>query len=140
MEKSLRNFEQKIQDSYYELDKNHLRKMQKKMYDCAANCCNNNTDSFNEVQSCIDTCTAPYQNAQHYVKNQFEDFQRKVERCILVCNDETKSMMEKNKLSEVDDKLKANYEKCASSCLTKYIELLPTVMDTMQDTLKSRDL
>lgn len=140
MEDSLQTFQQKIQDTYYDLDKNHLRKMQKKMYDCAANCCSNNTDSFNQVQSCIDKCTAPYQNAQQYVKNQFEDFQKMVERCILVCNDDTKSMMERNKFTEVNDKVKAHYEKCATSCITKYLELLPTTVYKMKDTLKSHDL
>lgn len=139
METNAREYEQKIQDAYNELDKSHVRKLMKRTYLCAAKCCESNETSYDDVQRCIDNCTTPLNNAQTYLKNEFQDFQSRVQRCLMVCNDTVKAKMEVNKIKILSDKYKNDYEECAKSCLKTHSELLPSIVIKIKSTLEEHD-
>lgn len=135
IEESAKRYERKIHEAYDEIDKSHIRKMQKSMHLCAVSCCDDTTGSFKDVQNCVDSCVVPLNNAQQYLKNEFQDFQNRVQRCLMSCNDKVRDTMdlEKNKTSV--DKYKLDYEQCANSCLTRYSDMLPSVLFKIRTTL-----
>ncbi len=51
-----------VQNFVDEVDRNHLRKLQKTMHECAATCCANNVSSMNEV-----TPADALGNISHYI-------------------------------------------------------------------------
>lgn len=135
IEESAKRYERNLQEAYNDVDKSHIRKMQKSMYNCAANCCDNSTKSYSEVQNCVDNCVVPVNNAQQYLKNEFQDFQNRVQRCLMVCNDKIKDKMELEKSNTFNDKYKSEYEQCANSCLTRYSEMLPSIIMKIKNNL-----
>ncbi|XKL63639.1 hypothetical protein PGB90_006003 [Kerria lacca] len=127
MEENAKIYERKLQDVYNEIDKSHVRKIQKKMYECASACCDNTVASYEDVQRCIDRCSNPLNRAQSYIKNEFEDFQTRVQRCLMVCNDKIKEKMEQEKTKDFTSKYRTEYEECSISCLKKHCDLLPSI-------------
>lgn len=55
------------------------------MHLCAAKCCDDKTGSIDSVQNCIERCSAPVNRAQHYVQKELQDFQGRLQRCVVVC-------------------------------------------------------
>lgn len=136
MEENAREYERKLQDAYNSLDLSHVRKLMKKTYLCAAQCCDSTSGTYEDVQHCIDNCTAPLTNAQTYLKNEFQDFQNRVQRCLMVCSDTVKGRMEKENSKSFNDKYKTEYEECAKSCLKSHSDLLPSTMLKIKSTLE----
>lgn len=54
------------------------------MHLCAAKCCDDKDGSIDYVQGCIERCSAPVTKSQRYVTNELEDFQGRLQRCVMV--------------------------------------------------------
>ncbi len=135
MEETARKYEHQLQETYNEIDKSHIRRIQKNVFDCSSACCDNTTASYEEIQKCVERCTTPLHTAQEYIKSEFEDFQNRVQRCLMVCNDKVKEKMEREKVKEFSGKYRTEYEECAISCLSKHKELLSMMTHRIRDTL-----
>lgn len=45
------------------------------MHRCAARCCDNNTDSMEQVHQCVQNCSSGLTEAEHFVKQEFSTVQ-----------------------------------------------------------------
>ncbi|KAL1501881.1 hypothetical protein ABEB36_007122 [Hypothenemus hampei] len=88
VEQQRQRIEQEMTKMINELDLQFLRKMQADMHRCAAVCCDNNKDSLERVQKCVENCSASLTWAQTYVQRELEGLQNKLQRCVMDCNDE----------------------------------------------------
>lgn len=137
MESNAKEYEQKLESAYNELSRTHLQPLMKKTYQCSANCCDITKGTYEDVHRCVSNCGTPLNQAQTYLKNEFQDFQDRVQRCLMVCNDSTKAKMEKDKVVSFSDKYRHEYEGCAVKCLENHGDQLPSVMQKIRTTLDS---
>ncbi|KAF2354474.1 Protein of unknown function DUF842 eukaryotic [Trinorchestia longiramus] len=79
-----------------DLDKSFLRGMQRTMHLCAAECCEKKEASVDQVHRCIETCSTPLHQAQTFVQNELAQFQERLQRCVLVCQDRVKDRVTAN--------------------------------------------
>lgn len=58
-----------------DLDKNYLRGIQKKMFDCSSRCCDDRKGSRDSLEKCVDRCNSSMQNAQRVLEKELGAFQ-----------------------------------------------------------------
>ncbi|XP_062870883.1 protein FAM136A-like [Trichomycterus rosablanca] len=46
--------QQAVEEMVQSLERDHIRKMQGRMFRCSAECCERSTDSMNQVHQCIE--------------------------------------------------------------------------------------
>lgn len=121
-----------IKDFINTVDRQHLRKHERQMHLCAADCCNDKDMTVEDVHRCVEKCQAPTQRAQQYVQGELERFQDMLQRCVLQCQDEVKDKVGPN-TSEADiRKYRGEFETCAIACCDKNINKLPGLMDKIK--------
>jgi len=140
MEEQRKRVEDHMTKMVEEIDKTYLRKMQRDMHRCAAQCCENETYSIQKVHNCVDDCSSSLNKAQQYVQGEFERVQNRLQRCIMECNDNIKDKMGLNPTQREVDKYSEEFEKCATKCVDSYCELLPTLEKTMKKVLSKNEL
>ncbi|CAM9321934.1 unnamed protein product [Lampetra planeri] len=64
-----------VEDMVQSLEREHIRKMQGRMFQCSADCCARPSDSMAQVHQCIDRCHTPLAKAQGLVTSELEKFQ-----------------------------------------------------------------
>ena len=72
-----------IRDFVNEVDKKHLRGLEKDMHLCAADCCSNQAASITEVLECKERCEQKTLQSQRFVQSELERFQEVLSRCVL---------------------------------------------------------
>ncbi|XP_072763477.1 protein FAM136A-like [Anoplolepis gracilipes] len=122
-----------------EIDKTYLRKMQRDMHKCAAQCCENETYSIQKVHNCVDNCSSSLNKAQQYVQGEFERVQNRLQRCVMECNDNIKDKIGPNPSQIEVDRYSEEFEKCAIKCVDSYCELLPSLEKTMKKILSKNE-
>ncbi|XP_071516190.1 protein FAM136A isoform X1 [Panulirus ornatus] len=137
-----------------DLDKTYLRGMQRAMHICAAECCEKKENSVDQVHRCIENCSTPLTQAQTFVQNELSQFQERLQRCVMVCQDrvrdqvtantsETQEPQRNSSLSIANSAgsvlrqaalgrdgvsvYKAEFEGCAMQCVDDHIQLMPSV-------------
>ncbi|XP_066955214.1 protein FAM136A isoform X1 [Macrobrachium rosenbergii] len=138
-----------------DLDKTYLRGMQKSMHLCSADCCDKKESSVDQVHRCIESCSTPLTQAQSFVQNELSQFQERLQRCVMVCQDRVRDQVNAD-TSESQDSgqrkgtlslansagsvmrqaalgvggvavYKAEFEGCAMQCVDDHIQLMPSV-------------
>lgn len=66
------------------------------MHRCATKCCEDANSSIERVQQCVERCSMPLNNAQNYVQKEIEHTQSRLQRCVMLCNDDIKDKMGPN--------------------------------------------
>ncbi|XP_018011563.1 protein FAM136A isoform X1 [Hyalella azteca] len=143
-----------------DLDKSFLRGMQRTMHLCAAECCEKKEASVDQVHRCIESCSTPLHQAQTFVQNELAQFQERLQRCVLVCQDRVKDRVTAN-TSEAQPEgrglsiagsmgrvlrdatlgqggvsvYKAEFEACAMTCVDDHIKLMPSTKRRIAETL-----
>ncbi|XP_074641576.1 protein FAM136A-like [Tubulanus polymorphus] len=124
-----------VTETLNELDKTHLRKMQASMYRCSTKCCEDNYYSMEDVQRCLEQCSRPVQSAQQYIQGEMENFQNRLQRCAMDCQDRIRDKLGPN-TSDVDSsKLRKEMEACVLKCADSHAGLLPNMMKKIKETL-----
>lgn len=54
------------------------------MHLCAAKCCDDRSSSIETVQRCVQNCSTGVTKAERYVHHQMQDFQNRLQRCVMV--------------------------------------------------------
>ncbi|KAL1461019.1 hypothetical protein WDU94_012952 [Cyamophila willieti] len=130
---------QKINDAVMkimvDIDKQFLRKMQADMHRCSVKCCENKDATMEGVQQCLEVCSSPFMRAQKYLQMEFEQYQTRLQRCVLECNDEIKDKMGPNPKQSDMDGYTRQFESCAEKCVDKHISLLPTLFKKIKQYL-----
>ncbi|XP_072042356.1 protein FAM136A-like [Amphiura filiformis] len=127
--------DQGVTDMVTQLDKDVFRKMQIKMYQCSAKCCENQQSSMEAVQSCVQNCQRPVASAQEYMQKELEDFMERLQRCSLQCQDDVKDKLSPSTPSNEIEKIKSRLETCLVQCGERHTALLPGMTKRMKSNL-----
>ncbi|KAK8753041.1 hypothetical protein OTU49_002201 [Cherax quadricarinatus] len=76
-----------------DLDKTYLRGIQRAMHLCAAVCCEKTENSVDQVHRCIESCSTPLTQAQSFVQNELSQFQERLQRCVMTCQDRVRDQV-----------------------------------------------
>ncbi|VDM61418.1 unnamed protein product [Angiostrongylus costaricensis] len=136
-----------------EMDRSHLREMQKQMFLCSANCCDHKSSSREVVESCVEKCNSGMKNAQRTLEKELgglqevfcrsitggfcdevlvSPFQDQLSRCAMTCYDKLVQNFgpDVNKYTETqmlqfNDRL----DKCVAVCADDHIKLIPKIKE-----------
>uniref|UniRef100_A0A0N5AR19 Protein FAM136A n=1 Tax=Syphacia muris TaxID=451379 RepID=A0A0N5AR19_9BILA len=122
-----------------DIDVKYLRQLQRKMFLCSANCCENSALSRDELEGCIDRCNISLKGAQMTLENELGNLQGQLSRCAMTCYDkltqkygpEVKNYSN-SQMEEFNNKL----NECISRCADDHIKLLPGIKERFEKTLK----
>ncbi|MCL4140110.1 UNVERIFIED_CONTAM: hypothetical protein GTU68_036858 [Idotea baltica] len=104
-----------------ELDRSFLRGMQKSMHLCASKCCDNQEASVDSVHRCIENCSTPLIQAQKFIQNELSQFQERLQRCVMVCQDKVKDKVTATTSESQVSIYKQNLKACAMECVDERI-------------------
>ncbi|KAJ8260884.1 hypothetical protein COCON_G00166070 [Conger conger] len=121
-----------VEEMVQDLERNHIRKMQGRMFQCSAECCERPTDSMSQVHQCIERCHAPLAQAQSLVTTELERFQDRLTRCTMHCNDKAKDLFDSGAKEAA---VRSLMEKCVGGCVDEHVNLLPSVTRKLKDSL-----
>ncbi|XP_037786135.1 protein FAM136A-like isoform X1 [Penaeus monodon] len=138
-----------------DLDKEYLRGIQRSMHLCAAECCDRKDSSVDQVHRCIESCSTPLTQAQGFVQNELSQFQERLQRCVMVCQDRVRNQVTADTSESQDSSqrgssfsmansagsfmrqaalgiggvtvYKAEFEGCAMKCVDDHISLMPSI-------------
>lgn len=129
VQSKLSEIDKEANDMQRDLEKEHLRKYQKKVFICGANCCDSSAASAEEVQRCIETCQRPLAEMQNNVKQELERFQNRIQRCMMACQDVAQDSI--SAVGEVAAKEKFN--SCLYKCAEEHLKLIPGIKKRLID-------
>ena len=119
------------------IDRDHLRRMERGMHECAATCCADENASIDDVHACVERCQAPTFKAQRFVQAELERFQEGLSRCVLQCQEDIKDLVTPSATDAEIAKFRGDFEACAVRCCDGNIARLPQISKKVADTLKS---
>lgn len=123
-----------IEDMVQSLEKDHIRKMQGRMFRCSAECCDRSTDSMVQVHQCIETCHTPLAKAQGLVTSELEKFQDRLTRCTMSCNDKAKDLFDSG---AKEPAVRSLMDRCVGSCVDDHVNLIPSMTRRLKENLDS---
>lgn len=106
------------------------------MHLCAADCCSDSKASMSSVHACVERCTRDVNNAQNYVQNEMGQFQERLQRGVLSCQDKIKEKVGPSPTEAEMKRFRAEFEDCAVECVDYHIKQLPTLMEKIKKGLK----
>ncbi|XP_018912183.2 protein FAM136A [Bemisia tabaci] len=111
--------------------------MQAKMHLCAAKCCQDKSNTYEDTQRCVQLCSEPLNNVKRFVEAEFKTFQNRVDRCLMDCNDSIQDSMGPDPSpAEIQTHVKA-FEKCAEKCLESHAGLVPKFLEKVKQYAKN---
>ncbi|XP_041369187.1 protein FAM136A-like isoform X1 [Gigantopelta aegis] len=122
------------------LDKECLRKMQADMYRCSTKCCENQSSSLEEVQNCIDRCSTNVNKAQTYIQNELQNYQSRLQRCAMDCQDKVRDKVSPSATEEELSKHKGELEKCVVKCADTHIDLIQPLLKKMKEVISKNQM
>ncbi|XP_072311490.1 protein FAM136A [Eucyclogobius newberryi] len=125
-----------VEEMVQSLERDHIRKMQSRMFKCSAECCDRPTDSMAQVHQCIDRCHTPLAHAQALVTSEMEKFQDRLARCTMHCNDKAKDLFDSGAKEHA---VRSMMEHCVGSCVDDHINLIPSMTRRLKENLDSID-
>lgn len=113
------------------LNKSYFRTIQRDVYRCAAECCDEKKPSADQVNRCVKLCNLEINQAQTFLQKELTQFQKPLQRCLKVCLNRLKNRVTAN-TSESQVKV---YEACTITCIDEHIQLMPSTKRRIADTL-----
>ncbi|XP_064603641.1 protein FAM136A-like isoform X2 [Liolophura sinensis] len=105
------------------------------MYKCSAKCCENPKSSLEDVQRCVDQCSQPVNKAQSFVHNELQNYQGRLQRCAMDCQDKIRDKVKPDSADSEVSKYKGEMETCVLKCVDSHIDLLPSLLKRMKEVL-----
>ncbi|XP_026103867.1 protein FAM136A-like [Carassius auratus] len=124
-----------VEEMLQSLEKDHIREMQGRMFRCSAECCESPGHSMKQVHQCIDRCHAPLAEAQRLVSSELQQFQDRLTRCTVYCNDKAKDLFDSG---AKEPAVRVLMDSCVSSCVDEHLNLLPSMTRRLKDSLNSK--
>nr|XP_002129880.1 protein FAM136A [Ciona intestinalis]XP_018671171.1 protein FAM136A [Ciona intestinalis] len=125
VQESLKRIDTAATEMQRDLEKNYVRKIQARSLRLGADCCSNANYSAEEVQDCIKNGHQPLLKIQANVKHELEDFQQRLHRCMLSCQDKVKdTMTSQRQLTSAEEKL---FSDCMCACADEHLKLIPKI-------------
>lgn len=138
MEAAQRKYQDAVRSLVDDLDRTLLRKKQADMHRCAASCCDDTTSSMEYVQSCVQRCSQDVSAASNYVQNELSNFQSRLERCAVDCQDKIRDKVTADTKPEDYDKFRPVYEDCFFKCVDNHCHQIPTLSKRIKANISSK--
>ena len=120
-----------------DLDRTHLRGMERAMHECAAKCCADTNASMADVQGCVSRCETPRTNTQQFVQNELNRFQESLSRCVMSCQEQIKDKVTPNTSESEITGFRKEFEACAIKCCDNDLARLPNIRKKIDETIKA---
>ena len=88
------------------------------------------------VHQCVENCTRQLSQSQNYVQNELSQFQERLQRGILLCQDRIKEKVGPNPGEAELRHYKNEFESCAVQCVDYHINQLPSLMQKITKNLE----
>lgn len=108
------------------------------MHLCAAECAADSFSSMNSVQQCVEHCTRDVNRGQNYVQNELSQFQDRLQRGVMLCQDKVKEKVGANPSEAEMRRHRAEFETCAVDCVNHHINQLPNLMEKIKKGLNQQ--
>ncbi|KAL1285585.1 Uncharacterized protein T4B_8780 [Trichinella pseudospiralis] len=137
------SIQKKIQDATDEmldsLDREYLRKLQKQMYLCSSDCCDDGKASMESMQHCVTQCARRVHMVQQYMTNELQNFQDRLNRCSMQCKDAVEDKLNSKSKNETKSMIAMEkmFNECVSKCAEDHVNLLPGIKRRAADYIKS---
>lgn len=124
-----------------QIEKTAIRKVARKGVECVLKCYDKaGTSGAGDVlENCVQNCQMPSKNANQLVQQEVGQFQNRLQRSMMDCQDRTKDMMypgienDAKKMVKVEESLLA----CISKTVDAHINLLKPMRQRIESQLKS---
>jgi hypothetical protein len=83
MEQIQQRVKQAVDSLIDELDKSHLRDIQKRMFNCSSKCCEDKKSSRMDIEKCVERCNEPMRTAQASMEAELGALQDQLSRCTM---------------------------------------------------------
>lgn len=123
-----------VEEMVQSLERDHIRKMQGRMFKCSAECCDSSSDSMSQVHHCIERCHTPLAKAQGLVTSELEKFQDRLARCTMHCNDKAKDLFDSG---AKEPAVRSLMDRCVTSCVDDHVNLIPSMTRRLKENLDS---
>ncbi|CAJ0946613.1 unnamed protein product, partial [Mesorhabditis belari] len=140
MEETQQKVKRAVDSMMDEIDKKHLREMQKRMFECSAKCCSNQHSSREVIENCVDTCNGGMRKAQGQLEMELGTLQAQLSRCAMSCYDDlTKqfgpdtSKYTERQTQEFNERL----DRCVAKCADEHVSLLPKIQERFAKFIRS---
>ncbi|KAM3270472.1 protein like [Capsicum chacoense] len=108
--------------------------LQQAYFKCAHECFDR-TKKKEEIENCVEYCSVPVLNAQNFVENEMANFQEKMNRSLMVCQDKFKTAtQQKNKSDAIKD-----MESCVDQSVQESFNSLPYLVGKFKVSLGITD-
>lgn len=111
------------------VERERIRPLQRKSHLKIADCFGNTKASSSEVEQCANNCFVPLQHIQSAVQREMNQFQDRLSRCSMDCQDQARDRFSDSK-DEAGAKKFMN--SCMSTCVDRHISLLKSVQGALE--------
>ncbi|KAI9081586.1 hypothetical protein K1719_036472 [Acacia pycnantha] len=87
-----------------------------------------------EITRCVENCSIPLSNAQQKFDNEMAQFQERLQRALMVCQDKYEAAKMQKKPGAMNDMVS-----CADQSIQDGIKMLPLLADKLKASLSVRD-
>ncbi|KAK0417942.1 hypothetical protein QR680_013290 [Steinernema hermaphroditum] len=87
MDETQRRVKEAVDNMIDDVDKSHLRDLQKNMFTCSAKCCEDKKSSREVVEKCVDLCNSGMKKAQATLEQELGALQNQLSHCAMKCYD-----------------------------------------------------
>ncbi|XP_069140215.1 protein FAM136A-like [Argopecten irradians] len=112
-----------------ELEKGQIRAIEAEMYKCNLKCVENKSYTVEDKDRCLERCSSRMMQIQKYVNSEMENYQNRIQRCAMDCQDKARDQMTSKKGDA--DKIRGEMEQCMIKCADSHVELAGTMFKRM---------
>lgn len=102
------------------------------MHLCAAECTADTVSSMNSVHQCVEHCARDLNRGQNYVQNELSQFQERLQRGVMMCQDKVKEKVSANPTEAEMKRHRSDFESCAVDVVNHHINQLPSLMEKIK--------
>jgi urease gamma subunit len=105
-----------------DIERNMLRPIARKAYACVVKCYDDagSKGASETIENCSRQCQAPYEYAHQVVQHEVGNFQQRLQRAMMLCNDEASAMITPSIAN--DAKQMKKVEDTVLACITKVVD------------------
>eukprot|EP01024_Parvocaulis_polyphysoides_P012847 TRINITY_DN14828_c0_g2_i2.p1 TRINITY_DN14828_c0_g2~~TRINITY_DN14828_c0_g2_i2.p1 ORF type:complete len:166 (-),score=20.80 TRINITY_DN14828_c0_g2_i2:31-483(-) len=133
-ERTLR-LQKAVEEMTNSIDNKLVRPEQKRSFECCAQCCDTAQDQ-EALMRCVDQCQQRVSRQQQVVNQLMQDFQNRLQRCAMRCNDMAKELLPSNPSSQDIEKAQAKGQECVADCSDEYVNQIPKLQADLEQALR----
>eukprot|EP00586_Coscinodiscus_wailesii_P018455 CAMPEP_0172497740 /NCGR_PEP_ID=MMETSP1066-20121228/104420_1 /TAXON_ID=671091 /ORGANISM="Coscinodiscus wailesii, Strain CCMP2513" /LENGTH=147 /DNA_ID=CAMNT_0013270679 /DNA_START=121 /DNA_END=561 /DNA_ORIENTATION=- len=129
--------EGKAKEQIDEIDRTLLRPIARNSYACVLKCYDKvgTTGPTEQLQHCSQECQAPYQQYQVVVQQEVNQFQNRLNRAMMQCQDDARDLVTKD--IQDDPAQMKKFEKSLISCISKTVDHHITLLGPMKKRIEA---